>query len=132
MTMSDPLGDMLTRIRNAQGARKSKVVVPFSKHHLAVCEIMTQEGFIREFKVNDFENNKQQITVGLKYDQGQPIIREIDRVSRPGRRIYSKSANIPQTYNGLGVTIVSTSKGVMADHVARKSNLGGEVLCRIF
>lgn len=132
MTMSDPLGDMLTRIRNAQSARKNRVIVPFSKHHLAVCEVMKQEGFIREFNIEELDNNKQQIVVGLKYDQGEPIIREIDRISRPGRRIYSKSVSIPQTYNGLGVTIVSTSKGVMADHVARKSNLGGEVLCRIF
>ena len=132
MTMSDPLGDMLTRIRNAQNARKNRVVIPFSKHHLAVCEVMKDEGFIREFKVEDLDNNKKQILVGLKYDHGEPIIREIDRVSKPGRRIYSKATAIPRTYNGLGVTIISTSQGVMADHAARKSNLGGEVLCKIF
>ena len=132
MTMSDPLGDMLTRIRNAQNARKNSVVLPYSKFHLAVCNVLKDEGFIREFKDEKLDNNKMQIVVGLKYDQGEPIIREIDRVSRPGRRIYSKSESIPRTYNGLGVTIVSTSKGVMADHVARNSNLGGEVLCRVF
>lgn len=132
MTMSDPLGDMLTRIRNAQGARKNRVVVPFSKFHLAVCNVLKDEGFIREFGEEELDNNKKQIVIGLKYEHGEPIIREIDRVSKPGRRIYSKSAEIPQTYNGLGVTIVSTSQGVMADYIAKKSNLGGEVLCRVF
>lgn len=132
MTMSDPLGDMLTRIRNAQAARKDKVIVPFSKFHLAVCQVMLDEGFVREFGEEALENNKKQIVVGLKYSEGEPTIREISRVSKPGRRIYRKATDIPRTYNGLGVTIVSTSKGVMADYVARKSNLGGEVLCRIF
>lgn len=132
MTMSDPLGDMLTRIRNAQHARKTSVVLPYSKFHLAVCNVLKDEGFIREFRDEKRDNNKMQIVVGLKYDHGEPIIREIDRVSKPGRRIYSKADSIPRTYNGLGVTIISTSKGVMADYAARKLNLGGEVLCRVF
>ena len=132
MTMSDPLGDMLTRIRNAQNARKNTVVIPFSKFHMAVCNVLKDEGFIREFKDEDLENNKKQIVVGLKYDHGNPIIQEIDRISKPGRRIYSKADSIPRTYNGLGVTILSTSRGVMPDYIARKSNLGGEVLCRVF
>lgn len=132
MTMSDPLGDMLTRIRNAQHARKGNVVLPFSRFHLAVCGVLRDEGFIREYKEEALDNNKKQIVAGLKYDEGAPVIRTINRVSKPGRRIYTKSGEIPRTYNGLGVTIVSTSKGVMSDHTARKSNLGGEVLCQVF
>lgn len=133
MTMSYPFGDMLTRIRNAQSARKNRVVVPFSKFHLAVCSVMKDEGFIREYNVSELDNNKKEIVVGLKYTEtGEPTIRELSCVSKPGRRIYSGSSDIPRTYNGLGVTIISTSQGVMADYVARRSNLGGEVLCQIF
>lgn len=132
MSMSDPLGDMLTRIRNGQQAMKSDIECPFSKLRANVCEVLKDEGFIRDFKVNDGENNKKTLTIYLKYAEGRGAIRQIDRVSKPGRRTYSGSKNMPRFYNGLGVMVVSTPKGVMSDHKARAANVGGEVLCQVF
>ena len=132
MAMSDPLGDMLTRIRNAQMARKVTIACPFSKLRENVCKVLAAEGFIRGYKVNPGENNKKTISIDLKYEEGRGVIRQIDRVSKPGRRTYKGFKDMPRFYNGLGIFIVSTPKGVMADHKARDENVGGEVLCQVF
>ncbi len=132
MSMNDPLGDMLTRIRNGQNARLATIVVLYSKLHEAVCSVLQDEGFIRGFSVVDLGNNKKEIKVELKYDAGQPVIRELKRISTPGRRIYAQIKGLGQFYNGLGVKILSTPQGVMADHKARAANVGGEVLCQVF
>lgn len=132
MTMTDPLGDMITRIRNAQMRKKSKVSTPASKLRANVLDVLKTEGYIRGYAVVEFDNGKSEFEIELKYYDGEPVIRTIERVSKPGRRVYSSVANIPRVANGLGVTILSTPKGVMADHAARDSNVGGEVLCRVF
>lgn len=132
MTMSDPLGDMLTRIRNGQMANKSVIDCPFSKLRENVCKVLVDEGFIRAYKVVDGENNKKALRIELKYSEGRGVIRQIDRVSKPGRREYQGAKQMKRFYNGLGVFIVSTPKGVMADHKARDENVGGEVLCQVF
>lgn len=130
--MNDPLGDMLTRIRNAQLRRKSKVSTPGSRLRENVLEVLKDEGYIRGFSSTDFGNGRTEFEIELKYHEGQPVIREIERVSKPGRRVYSAVTAMPRVANGLGITIVSTPKGVMADHSAREQNVGGEVLCRVF
>jgi len=130
--MSDPLGDMLTRIRNAIGRRKTKVMTPASKLRARVLEVLQAEGYIRGFSQVDFDNGKSEIEIELKYYEGAPVIREISRVSKPGRRVYVSVKSIPHVANGLGISILSTPKGVMADHEAREQNVGGELLCRIF
>lgn len=132
MTMSDPLGDMLTRIRNAQGRRKSKVTTPASTLRARVLEVLKTEGYIRDYTQVDYDGGKSEIEIELKYFEGEPIMREIARVSKPGRRVYVGVKSIPNVANGLGISILSTPKGVMADHQAREENVGGEVLCRIF
>ena len=132
MTMSDPLGDMLTRIRNGQRARKSKIAAPFSKLRLNVLDVLKREGYIRDFRADKDEQGFDRIEIELKYFEGEPVIRQISRVSTPGRRVYSKIKELPRYYNGLGITILSTPRGVMADHEARDANVGGEVLCRVF
>lgn len=132
MTMSDPLGDMLTRIRNGQGASKAIVECPFSKIRENVCKVLQDEGFIRGYEVIEIENNKKTLSIQLKYAEGRAVIREIGRVSKPGRRIYTGSKSMPRFYNGLGILVVSTPQGVMADHKARAANVGGEVLCQVF
>lgn len=132
MTMSDPLGDMLTRIRNGAKARKSVIGCPWSKLRENVCGVLQDEGFIRGFKVVDLEGNKKDLQIELKYDQGESAIREISRVSTPGQRVYSRIKDLQPFYNGLGISVVSTPQGVMADHKARTENVGGEVLCRVF
>ena len=132
MTMSDPLGDMLTRIRNGQMAHKSVIECPFSKLRENVCKVLADEGFIRAYKVVANDNNKKSLFIELKYSEGRGVIRQIDRVSRPGRRTYKGSKDMPRFYNGLGVLIISTPKGVMTDHKARDENVGGEVLCQVF
>lgn len=132
MSMSDPLGDMLTRIRNGQQARLDSVLCPHSKLRTNVCQVLKDEGFIRDFVINDGENNKKTMTIYLKYDGGQGVIRQIDRVSKPGRRTYSGANTMKRFYNGLGILVVSTPKGVMSDHKARAANVGGEVLCQVF
>jgi small subunit ribosomal protein S8 len=132
MSMNDPLGDMLTRIRNAGMRSKPTVRSPSSKMRLRVLEVLRDEGYIRGFEVIDKGDNKPEVEISLKYHDGQPVIRELKRMSKPGRRYYSGVATMPQVRNGLGVSIVSTSKGVMSDARARAENVGGEVLCTVF
>ncbi|MFN3892882.1 MAG: 30S ribosomal protein S8 [Beijerinckiaceae bacterium] len=130
--MNDPLGDMLTRIRNAQMRRKNKVSTPGSRLRQHVLDVLKDEGYIRGYSTTDYGNGRTEFEIELKYHEGQPVIREIERVSKPGRRVYSAVTAMPRVANGLGITIVSTPKGVMADHSAREQNVGGEVLCRVF
>jgi small subunit ribosomal protein S8 len=130
--MSDPIGDMLTRIRNALGRKKSKLTTPASKLRARVLDVLQAEGYIRGYTQTDFDNGKSEIEIELKYYEGAPVIRELTRVSKPGRRVYVSVKSIPQVANGLGISILSTPKGVMADHQAREQNVGGELLCRIF
>ena len=130
--MNDPLGDMLTRIRNAAMRSKSTVRSPSSKLRQRVLDVLQDEGFIRGYEVIDNGDHKPEIEISLKYYEGAPVIRELKRVSKPGRRAYSNVGAMPQVRNGLGVAIVSTSKGVMSDAKARAANVGGEVLCTVF
>jgi small subunit ribosomal protein S8 len=132
MSLTDPLGDMLTRIRNAHMRGKSKVSTPASQLRANVLEVLKSEGYIRGYSRTDYDNGKAELEIELKYFEGEPVIREISRVSKPGRRVYASVKNIPTVSNGLGVSILSTPKGVMADHSAREQNVGGEVLCQIF
>ena len=132
MSMNDPLGDMLTRIRNAQMRRKNKVKTPGSRLRANVLDVLRTEGYIRDYSSVDFGNGRTEFEIELKYYEGEPVIRTIERVSKPGRRVYSAVSNMPRVANGLGITIISTPKGVMADHSAREQNVGGEVLCRVF
>lgn len=132
MSMTDPLGDMLTRIRNALMRGKSSVSSPASSLRAHVLDVLQAEGYIRGYTRVDHNNGKAELDIELKYFEGTPVIREITRVSKPGRRVYSSVKSIPRVANGLGVSILSTPKGVMADHDAREQNVGGEVLCRIF
>ena len=131
MPMNDPVGDLLTRIRNAQMRNKSKVSSPGSKLRESLLEVLKSEGYIRGFSVTEREG-RSELDIELKYFDGAPVIREIERVSKPGRRVYTSVRNMPRINNGLGVTIVSTPKGVMADHDARDANVGGEILCTVF
>ena len=131
MSMNDPLGDLLSRIRNAQMRNKSKVHSPNSRLRESVLEVLKAEGYIRGYAVVEREG-RSQIEIELKYFEGEPVIREIERVSKPGRRVYTSVRNLPRINNGLGVAIVSTPKGVMADHDARDANVGGEILCTVF
>jgi small subunit ribosomal protein S8 len=130
--MNDPLGDMLTRIRNAQMRKKGRVSTPGSKIRANVLDVLQQEGYIRGYSSTDYGNGRTEFEIELKYYDGEPVIREIERVSKPGRRVYAAVRAMPRVANGLGITIVSTPKGVMADHVAREQNVGGEVLCKVF
>jgi small subunit ribosomal protein S8 len=128
MSMSDPIADMLTRIRNAQASEKTSVVMPSSKIKTAIAKVLKDEGYIEDFKVSQ-DGAKTFLEVGLRYYAGRPVIEKIERVSRPGLRIYKASRDIPEVMNGLGIAIVSTSRGVMTDRKARASGVGGEVLC---
>ncbi len=132
MSMTDPLGDMLTCIRNAQMRKKSKVSTPGSNLRGRVLDVLKSEGYIRDYSVTEFGNGRTDFDIELKYFDGQPVIKMIERVSKPGRRVYVSVDNMPRVANGLGVTIVSTPMGVMADHAARENNVGGEVLCKVF
>lgn len=132
MAMNDPLGDMLTRIRNAQMRRKPNVSTPGSKLRANVLDVLKLEGYIRGYSTTDFGNGRTEFEIELKYYDGLPVIRDIERVSKPGRRVYSAVQAMPRVANGLGIIIVSTPRGVMADHSAREQNVGGEVLCRVF
>ncbi len=132
MSLTDPIGDMLTRIRNAQMRRRDVVTTPASTLRGRVLDVLKSEGFIRGYSESHMDNGVLQFDIELKYSDSQPVIRTIERVSRPGRRVYASVKNIPSVANGLGVSILSTPKGVMADHEARAQNLGGEVLCRVF
>ena len=128
MSMSDPIADMLTRIRNAQATEKASVLVPASKVKQSIAQVLKDEGYIEDFAVRTLEG-KPVIEIGLKYYAGKPVIEKLERVSRPGLRIYKRRDDIPRVMNGLGIAIVSTSKGVMTDRRARETGLGGEVLC---
>ena len=132
MTMSDPLGDMLTRIRNGQRMHMSKVRAPHSRMRANVLEVLKREGYIRDYRVDEVQPGVANVEIELKYYEGEPVIQEISRVSRPGRRVYSKIKELPRVLNGLGITILSTPRGVLSDQEARDANVGGEVLCRIF
>jgi small subunit ribosomal protein S8 len=131
MSMNDPLGDLLARIRNAQMRNRGKVISPSSKLRERVLEVLKSEGYIRGYAVVEREG-RSEIEIELKYFDGEPVIREIARISKPGRRVYTSVRNLPRINNGLGVAIVSTPKGVMADHDARDANVGGEILCTVF
>ena len=130
MSMSDPIADMLTRIRNAQGVQKTNVSMPSSKVKVAIANVLKDEGYIEDFAVTT-EGGKSELKIGLKYYVGRPVIERIERVSRPGLRVYKGKGDIPQVMNGLGVAIVSTPKGVMTDRKARATGVGGEVLCYV-
>ena len=132
MSVNDPIGDMLTRIRNAQLRRRNTVLTPASTLRGRVLDVLKSEGFIRGYTETKNDNGSSDYEIELKYSDNTPVIRTIERVSRPGRRVYASVKNIPQVASGLGVSIMSTPKGVMADHEARSQNLGGEVLCRVF
>jgi len=130
--MTDPIGDMLTRIRNGLQAKKASVKSPASKSRQRVLEVLEREGYIRGYNRVDLENNMAEFNIELKYYEGTPVIRTIQRVSTPGRRVYSSVKDLPRVHNGLGISIVSTPKGVLSDAEARTENVGGEVLCTVF
>ena len=132
MTFVDPIGDMITRIRNAQMRLLKNVIIPSSKFRAKILDVLKQEGYILDYKILPDDKNKGSFSVNLKYSDGLPVIKEIKRVSKPGRRIYAKATSIPKIQNGLGLAIVSTSKGIMTDNDARNKNIGGEIICRIF
>lgn len=132
MPVNDPIGDMLTRIRNASLRGKSTVSTPASKLRAWVLDVLADEGYIRGYERNDTENGQGELVISLKYFEGTPVIREVKRVSKPGRRVYKSVKEIPSVRNGLGVSIISTPKGVMSDAAARSANVGGEVLCTVF
>jgi small subunit ribosomal protein S8 len=130
--LNDPLGDMITRIRNAQMRSKPKVSTPGSRLRVSVLDVLKNEGYIRGYATVEHSNGRTELEIELKYFDGEPVIREISRVSKPGRRVYASVKALPRINNGLGIAIVSTPKGVMADHAARDANVGGEVLCTVF
>ena len=132
MSLTDPLGDMLTRIRNAQGSRHSSCISPASKLRANVLEVLKREGYIRGYTAEEVRPGVNQLRIELKYAEGEPVIKQIHRVSKPGRRVYSKISELPRHYAGLGVSILSTPRGVLSDAEARAANVGGEVLCRVF
>jgi small subunit ribosomal protein S8 len=132
MSMNDPLGDLFTRIRNAQMRKKSKVSTPGSRLRANVLEVLKSEGYIRGYTQVEHANGRSEFEIELKYFDGSPVIREIERISKPGRRVYASVKALPRVNNGLGVAILSTPKGVMADHDARENNVGGEILCTVF
>ena len=132
MTLGDPIGDMLTRIRNAQARLLHNVKIPGSKFRAKILDVLKKEGYISDYKIVNDSNKIGSLSVDLKYDNGLPVIKEINRISKPGRRIYAKASSIPKIQNGLGVAIVSTSKGIMTDNEARNQKIGGEIICRVF
>jgi len=132
MTFVDPIGDMIARIRNAQMRSLHTVEIPNSKFRAKILDVLKKEGYISDYKISSETDNKNILSVALKYDNGSPVIKEIKRISKPGRRIYAKANSIPKIQNGLGLAIVSTSKGIMTDNDARNQNIGGEIICRVF
>ena len=131
MSFVDPIGDMITRIRNAQLRALNNVAIPSSKFRARILDVLEQEGYIANYKISS-DNKKESLLVDLKYSNGLPVIKEIKRVSKPGRRIYAKAGSIEKIQNGLGIAIVSTSMGIMSDNDARTKNIGGEIICRVF
>ena len=132
MTLADPIGDMITRIRNAQLRTLHNVKVPSSKYRAKILDVLKQEGYISNYKLLPHSKNKNSLVVDLKYYNGSPVIKEIKRISRPGRRVYARADSIPKIQNGLGLAIVSTSMGIMSDNDARMKKVGGEIICRVF
>ena len=132
MTLTDPIGDMFSRIRNGQMRTLHSVDMPSSNFRRNILDILKNEGFIKDYFIEKSENNKISLRINLKYYEGNPVIKEIKRVSKPGRRVYSRATSIPRVMNGLGLAILSTPKGVMSDTEARKNNIGGEIICRVF
>ena len=132
MSLSDPIGDMIARIKNAQLRNHKVIKLPSSKFKTKIAEVLKNEGFIIDYKINDNEEKKQNILIDLKYHYGNPVINSIERISKPGRRIYSRAESVPKINNGLGIAILSTPKGVMSDIDARKQNIGGEIICKVF
>ena len=132
MQLNDPIGDLIARINNAQMRKKPKVSTPGSRLRVSVLDVLKNEGYIRGYATVDHADGRSELEIELKYFDGQPVIREMSRVSKPGRRVYVAVRNLPRINNGLGVAILSTPKGVMADHDARDANVGGEVLCTVF
>jgi small subunit ribosomal protein S8 len=132
MSMTDPIGDLLTRIRNGQHAKKSMISAPASKMRENVLKVLEREGYIRGFSREDYERGHSELTISLKYYEGEPVIQHIQRVSKPGRRVYASVKNLPRVSNGLGISILSTSHGIMSDLEARDANVGGEILCQVF
>ena len=130
MSLSDPIGDMLARIKNAQVRNHSKVILPSSKFKAKIADVLKSEGYIIDYKIN--EDKKPSIEINLKYNSGNPVINTIERISKPGRRIFSSASSLPKINNGLGIAIVSTPQGVMTDIDARKKKLGGEIICKVF
>ena len=132
MSFADPIGDMITRIRNAQMRALNNVSIPSSKFRAKILDVLKQEGYIANYKISPNDKKKETLLVDLKYSNGLPVIKEIKRVSKPGRRIYAKAGSIAKIQNGLGLAIVSTSMGIMSDNDARTKNVGGEIICRVF
>ena len=132
MSLSDPIGDMIARLKNAQVRNHKKVVLPSSKFKTKIAYVLKNEGFIIDYKVNENEGNKPDLEINLKYNYGSPVISTIERVSKPGRRIFSSAESLPKINNGLGIAIISTPKGVMTDVDARKQKVGGEIICKVF
>ena len=132
MTFVDPIGDMITRIRNAQMRSLSSVIIPSSKFRVKILDILKKEGYIAGYKILNDSKEKNNLSVDLKYENGSPVIKEIKRVSKPGRRIYARADSISKIQNGLGLSIVSTSKGIMTDNDARNKKIGGEIICKVF
>ena len=132
MSLSDPIGDMIARVKNAQSRNHKKVYLPSSNFKAKIADILKNEGFIKDFKINTDDNNKTTLSLELKYHSGNPVINAFERVSKPGRRIFSSADGLPKINNGLGIAIISTPKGVMTDIDARKQRVGGEIICRVF
>jgi len=132
MALTDPIGDMFSRIRNGQMRSLSSVAIPSSNFRQNILKILKEEGYIKDYFIEKTENKKSTIKINLKYYEGDPVIKEIERISKPGRRIYSRATSIPRVMNGLGLAILSTPKGVMTDTEARKNNVGGEIICKVF
>ena len=132
MSLSDPIGDMIARIKNAQIRNHKKITLPSSKFKVKIADVLKSEGFIIDYKINKLESNKVDLAIDLKYHSGSPVISTIERVSKPGRRIFSSAESLPKINNGLGIAIISTPKGVMTDVDARKQKLGGEIICKVF
>ena len=132
MSLSDPIGDMIARVKNAQSRNHKKVNLPSSNFKVKIADILKNEGFIKDFKVDNEDNNKTILSLELKYHSGNPVINAFERVSKPGRRIFSSADSLPKINNGLGIAIISTPKGVMTDIDARKQRVGGEIICKVF
>ena len=132
MSLSDPIGDMIARIKNAQVRNHKKIELPSSNFKVKIADVLKNEGFIIDYKVNKKETNKADLMINLKYNSGSPVISTIERISKPGRRVFSSAESMPKINNGLGIAIISTPKGVMTDQDARKQKLGGEIICKVF